>query len=144
MKVKEAIEFLEWLSDNTPYTIKYQNGEDFIEIAGLLQKLEKENIELKETIKNLREEGEKYDKKLNRIDEMKELEIIFKGRKSKMERDKLITKIHSLIDKDFEERKHVRFPSSYWGHLTGRMSAFFAVTSILLERGEENVIRRKS
>lgn len=56
-----------------------------------------------------------------------------------MERDKLIIKIHGLIDKDFEERLHVRFPSSYWGHLTGRMSAFFDVTSLLLKEGKENV-----
>ena len=33
-----------------------------------LEKLQKENTELKETIKNLREEGEEYDKKLDFID----------------------------------------------------------------------------
>ena len=33
-----------------------------------LEKLQKENTELKETIKNLREEGEEYDFKLGEID----------------------------------------------------------------------------
>ena len=33
-----------------------------------LEKLQKENAELKETIKNLREEGEEYDWKLDNID----------------------------------------------------------------------------
>ena len=33
-----------------------------------LEKLQKENAELKETIKNLREEGEEYDWKLGEID----------------------------------------------------------------------------
>lgn len=35
-----------------------------------IEKLEKENIELKETIKDLRWEGDEYDKKLDRIDEL--------------------------------------------------------------------------
>lgn len=33
-----------------------------------IERLEKENAELKETIKNLREEGEEYDFKLGEID----------------------------------------------------------------------------
>ena len=33
-----------------------------------IEKLEKENIELKETIKDLREEGEEYQKNLDEID----------------------------------------------------------------------------
>ena len=33
-------------------------------------KLEKENIELKETIKGLREEGDEYQKNLDKIDEL--------------------------------------------------------------------------
>ena len=35
-----------------------------------IEKLEKENIYLKETIKNLRWEGEEYQKKLDGIDEL--------------------------------------------------------------------------
>ena len=35
-----------------------------------IEKLEKENIELKETIKGLRWEGEEYDKSLDKIDEL--------------------------------------------------------------------------
>lgn len=43
---------------------------DLLEIEIKFNKMNEENIELKETIKDLREEGEEYDKKLNRIDEL--------------------------------------------------------------------------
>ena len=35
-----------------------------------IEELERENIDLKETIKNLRWEGNEYEKKLNKIDEL--------------------------------------------------------------------------
>lgn len=50
-----------------------------------IEKLEKENIELKETIKDLRGEGEEYDKRLNKIDFLAmQVEIRIKEIRSKI------------------------------------------------------------
>ena len=50
-----------------------------------IEKLERENIDLKETIRNLRWEGNEYEKKLNKIDELALLiENATKGIRSKI------------------------------------------------------------
>jgi len=69
MKIEEAIEFLQRELIESSYFNPTQR-EKLNNIIILLNRIQKENIELKETIKGLRWEGDEYDKKLNRIDEL--------------------------------------------------------------------------
>mgnify|MGYP001152651411 CR=1 FL=1 len=68
MTTKEAIEFLKWLSENTPYTIKHETGEDFTEIAQLLQELENKNIIKQTLVTKFSSECDEYQKNLDQID----------------------------------------------------------------------------
>lgn len=69
-KIDEAIKFEEDRHHSECSSEIFHKRKNVIECLKYNKKLEKENIELKETIKGLREEGEEYDKKLNRIDEL--------------------------------------------------------------------------
>lgn len=67
-KIDEAIKFEEDRHHSECSSEIFHKRKNVIECLKYNKKLEKENIELKGTIKDLREEGEEYQKRLDEID----------------------------------------------------------------------------